>query len=383
MYGYQRAGVFLMGLLAFNAMAQSSDDSVAHSYKTRLDSFWSGAQLYQPADATGLQSVALVGRYHGQYWDVQADQGQADGWESRRFIFGMQAKFADQYLFDLQMHVNDDFSPVYDGLYTASLKWSSAKDRFSINGGRLDYVYTGLERSTSSKKISTFERGQLVAQLMPGEVVGLYSESELGSVSLRTGLYSGEIGDEFSEFDAGLAAGVGIQMSIPLFYEQGDLHLDYLYNDGDVENNAFEPYKNIVSIWHQGRIGRLSLGMDITAGAGSYDARPDVYGLTLIPVVDLNRDAWVEGDRLQLALRYQLSRSNRDNGLDLPGRHERKVTSGAGNRYQAIYMGLNYLIYGDRLKLMAGAEYAQMRDQADDGGRYDGWSYLAGVRLYF
>jgi hypothetical protein len=46
-------------------------------------------------------------------------------------------------------------------------------------------------------------------------------------------------------------------------------------------------------------------------------------------------------------------------------------------------MGINYLIFGDRLKLMAGAEYSFMRDSADAGDPYNGWTYLAGVRVYF
>jgi hypothetical protein len=32
---------------------------------------------------------------------------------------------------------------------------------------------------------------------------------------------------------------------------------------------------------------------------------------------------------------------------------------------------------------MAGAEYSRMKDSADDGGEFKGWTYLAGVRFYF
>jgi len=69
--------------------------------------------------------------------------------------------------------------------------------------------------------------------------------------------------------------------------------------------------------------------------------------------------------------------------LNLQKRYEQEVTSGSGDQYQAFYAGLNYYIYGYKLKLMAGAEYARMKDSADDGGDYKGWSYLAGVRFYF
>jgi hypothetical protein len=59
------------------------------------------------------------------------------------------------------------------------------------------------------------------------------------------------------------------------------------------------------------------------------------------------------------------------------------VATGAGDHYQAYYLGLNYFLNDDKLKLMAGAEYAQMLDSVTDGGEYQGWTYLAGLRLYF
>ncbi len=88
-------------------------------------------------------------------------------------------------------------------------------------------------------------------------------------------------------------------------------------------------------------------------------------------------------DPLQLALRYQYASSNEDNGLHLQRRYEEKVTEGEGDNYQAFYAGLNYFLYGHKLKLMLGGEYAHMDDAADDGGEYRGWTWFGAVRLYF
>ena len=55
---------------------------------------------------------------------------------------------------------------------------------------------------------------------------------------------------------------------------------------------------------------------------------------------------------------------------------------GRGDRYHAFYTGLNYQLRGHKLKLMAGTEWATM-DGGGDGGSYNGWTWLAGVRLYF
>ena len=53
------------------------------------------------------------------------------------------------------------------------------------------------------------------------------------------------------------------------------------------------------------------------------------------------------------------------------------------------YLGLNYSIYQQKLKLMTGIEYFDMAGVADDdiaitdGGNVDGWSFISGIRLYF
>jgi hypothetical protein len=136
-------------------------------------------------------------------------------------------------------------------------------------------------------------------------------------------------------------------------------------------------------LWHQGRIGPFGLGVDLTAGHG-LDGRKSVFGVVLLPTWVLKENLLRTGDSLVAVLRYQYAVSDGENGLQLQERYEEKVGPGGyGNAYQAIYAGLNYLIYGDRFKLMAGSEYAVMQDTADDGGSYRGWTHQAGVRVYF
>ena len=375
--------VFLVaGLYSGHLWADASTGSQETKHPSLFSAVWSNSELYQDDDDQGIESFSLVGRYHGQQWSVNASEGNASGWENRRMIFGFQARIAHQFLLETQMHINDEFDPVYDGLYSSFIKWSPPDKNYSLSLGRLDYLFTGLERSTSSKKLYTIERGLLVNQLMPGEVVGLYGRGKHGDLSFQAGLFSGNIEKEFSNFDAGIASVVGLGHSLPLFYDKGTLHLDYLYNDGNTDNNAFEPYKNTVSLWHQGYMGPFFMGVDLTAASGIGE-RSNVYGLTLQPNYDFARNLIIDGDKLQLNLRYQLALSDHDNGLNLQRRYEREVTSGSGDEYHAYYAGLNYYIYGYRLKLMAGAEYAKMKDSADDGGDYKGWTYSAGVRLFF
>ena len=48
----------------------------------------------------------------------------------------------------------------------------------------------------------------------------------------------------------------------------------------------------------------------------------------------------------------------------------------------AAYFGVNYYIYGHKLKLMAGTEYHHM-DGGGDGGDFDGWTSTVGLRMSF
>jgi phosphate-selective porin OprO/OprP len=343
---------------------------------------WESLTLYENPENDVIESLFLVGRYQGQYWLVSADQGNADGWENRRFFLGAEAEMFRQITLQLQMRINEDFSPFYGGLYQALVEWSP-NESFSLTAGRLDFLFNGLERSIGSTRMVTFERGLIVNQVMPGEVVGAVVEGQPGDFSYRGGIMSGSVNDEFTDFKGGVGLFAGVGYAVPLFFESGSLHLDYLFNNGDPENNAFQPYDHVLSLWHQGNTGPFGLGVDLTWAHG-LDARPALFGITLLPTYMLAKNVLRKGDALQAVLRYQFATSDGDNGLQLQPRYEQNIVpGGAGDRYQAVYVGLNYLIFGDRLKLMTGLEYSTMHDSAHDGGEFNGWTYSAGVRVFF
>jgi len=346
------------------------------------DRIWAAPVLYESTDNSTVQSFSLIGRYHGQYWAVRADQGDAQDWENRRMIFGFNSKWFQNLTLQAQMYVKTGEGQLYDGLYVAFLEWSSPATDFTISAGRLDYLFTGYERSTSSKKINTIERGLLVNQLMPAEVVGVHFQGKQGHFSYQAGLFSRSIEEEFSDFDTGSAGVIGGAYDTPLFFEEGSLHLDYLYNSSSTEGNAFRPYRHIVSLWHQASSGRLGMVIDLTV-ADPLETKGHVWGLTLEPTWMLTSELFGNDDPLQLALRYQYAYASEENGLHLQRRYEEEVTEGEGDRYQAFYAGLNYYLYSHKFKLMAGAEYAHMKDDANDGGAYRGWTWFGAVRLYF
>jgi len=372
---------FIVALIAgFNLTGWCQQDNEAAP--GFLDRVWAAPVIFDDPEHAVIQSFSLIGRYHGQYWDVDADQGDDAGWENRRKIIGFSSRWFRDFTLQAQMYLKTNGGSLYGGLYEAFIEWSPPNTDLSLSVGRLDYLFTGYERSESSKRINVIERGLLVNQVMPAEVVGAHLEGKSGRFSYHAGVFSGSIDEEFGDFDSGAATVVGAALELPLVYETGKLHLDFLHNGAEPDGTAFKPYRNVVSLWHRGASGRLDVGVDLTL------AQPEATGgnllsLTLEPTWMLARGLIGRNDALQFVLRYQYARSSRDNGLLLQKRYEQTVTHGYGDHYQAVYTGLNYFIYGQKLKLMAGGEFARMQDRADDGGDYRGWTWFGALRLYF
>ena len=78
---------WLLFLVAFHAVAQDVEPTTFWKRiqdKGLYERLWEATRLYENEENSVIQEFALVGRYHGQYWSVHADQGRADGWENRR-----------------------------------------------------------------------------------------------------------------------------------------------------------------------------------------------------------------------------------------------------------------------------------------------------------
>ncbi len=381
---------FGLALVAMSLAPAVMAETTQQPQPSIFDKIWAVPKLYQNDDNSVMQSFSLIGRYHGQYWMVRAEQGDDQGWENRRMIAGFDSQWFENFKFQAQINIATDqggLGHYYDGIYVIFVKWTPNDTDFSLSVGRLDYLFTGMERSTSSNRINTIERGLLVNQVMPGEVVGAHAKGKNGKFSYQGGVFSGSTDEEFSDFNDGTAAVIGGGYDTDWFGAKGILHLDYLYNHttddaDDDDDNAFTPYDHIVSLWHRSSRGRFALSTDLTAASGEDDI-PNIWSFTLEPTWVLRDGLFASSDSLQLVFRYQFANSDEDNGLELQQRYEQEVTQGFGNRYQAIYTGLNYYIYGQKLKLMFGGEFADMEDDADDGGAYRGWTWFGAIRLYF
>ena len=340
------------------------------------DRFWELPILIDKPDAQFIRKFRLTGRYHGQY--AYSSGSGYDGWESRRIRLGAQLDLFRHTSLQIAWRQEGDDS-VFD---TDSLdnNWISWRrwDAFGIKIGQQKPLWSQ-EWSTSSNALLTFERSLLINQLRPPHSLGVYAGGRLGRWAYGTGWFTGEKLDGSIHADGsfGLLSVAREVGDLVDFADELRWRIDYLYNR-ESEWDSGGGYRHALATGVSGRFGNALLTTDFVYGDGGDAVGGDVFGFTVTPAYDLVRD------RLQLVLRYQFATSG-GAGLRLQDRYEdpARGVEGRGDRYHALYGGLNYYLRGNQLKLMTGAEYSHMRDPGSGDSLYDGWTLLAGVRLAF
>ena len=399
---YRLPRIALMAVaLGGTAVAQSDDDVTEFVEPNAFERTWNLATLYKNDLNPLLEEFKLRGRYHGQYWDIDADDGSRSHWEDRRSRLGFDAKLFDKEVeLRADFQSNDGFTDLYDGLVDAYLRWKP-KTWLSFTAGKTKPLIGQYDWLESTNTQPTFERSQIFNQLGINRATALTAEGTAGAWSWRAGVYSndtpattggsGSFGDgEWGDLDGGVSGSVGLGYDFKhlLDVEKADFRIDWLHSDREKGDLVLGRYDDIVAgtFWlKKGYAGLVveayhAVGGDpVAQGANKKLDQSDVFGCFIQPTYDL-----IPG-KLQLVGRYTYANSDGPYGVQGQSRYERKVTSksggGVGDRYQAVYAGAQYFIHGDKLKLMAGAEWAEIRAPHHD--TYDGVTVLSGLRFSF
>lgn len=352
--------------------ADGKDDSV-------FDKIWSHATLYDNEANRSIQKFVLSGRLQTDSAWFDADQGDfTDNFVWRRFRFGFKSELFRNWLLHLEgdFDLNDSIGDSYNRLTDAYIGWTSGKNlSFKILKQSAGFTLDG---ATSSKRLLTMQRNNLTNNLWFTReyFTGISARGVFDqSWSYKVGVFSSDGSDELSKFDASYFTllSLGYQVRNMLQQSSGLIRVDYVYNDedSDAATRDFSQVLSLVSKWEAGSWG---LQTDLSAGKG-HAGQSDVWGVVLMPYYTFN-------PRIQAVLRYTYISSADDNGVRL-SRYEDRVVIGRGDEYNEIYAGLNVYFYGQKLMWQTGLEYASMKDDASDGGRYEGWGLSTGLRLYW
>jgi phosphate-selective porin OprO/OprP len=350
----------------------------AAAAESRLDDIWQHRTLYSNPDNPALQSLNLSGRAQIDSAWYDADQGDYDDTRWRRFRFGFTADVlaAGALRLEGEFDFNNKPNSSYRRLTDAHFEWQFEND-WKLTALKQSAGFT-LDGATSSKRLLTPERNALTHNLWftAEYFTGLDLKGDCGTGwTCRGGLYSSDGNDELSKFNASYFSLLSVKRELGEQWGQDklSLRLDYVHNDKDEAANTrrFNDVLSLVTHWQNGPWG---LSADISGGLG-WGNQSDMLGLVAMPW-------WRQTPALQWVARYTFMRSDDDNGLRL-NRYERDIVKGRGDEYQELFLGLNWFFYDHKLKWQNGLHYTDMQDDADDGGEYQGWGLISGLRAYW
>lgn len=401
--------------------------------ETAWDRAWSGFTLYKDDNNPILQEFALQGRLQVQYADGQSDNGHfdiedfkngsaandqsvwGDHFEARRARVGFKSKWYQNWKLEGQIDADttDGANDIYRDIYDLYLTYAPS-DALNVTVGKTKVKF-GREQEVSSKEILTFERSLVSNLLFPGELTGVMVNGKglYDHWSYELGVYGADRAREFAGYDEGtvVLGKIGYDYSSQSGLDTAIASFQYMHNTNpgykEVDDDNFyasgsPAFTDSIALTNDISIGRFGLITDILYGFGFEGSveqagveknlnQTDVFGISIIP-------SYYIADGLQLVGQFQWATSGNaeaKNGstpatsnLGLYNRYEKWAPNVIqnGEDYTSFYLGLNYYLYGHKLKLMNGIEYSTMNGGLEKRGQtasYDGYTFLTGLRFSF
>ena len=387
---------------------------------TTYDKLWSLFTLYKDENNPILQEFSLQGRLQVQYADgasnghydiedfkngsaANAQSVWGDKFEARRARLGFKSRWYQNWKLEGQIDADttDGLDDFYRDIYDLYLIYAPS-DAFNLTVGKTKVKF-GREQEISSKEILTFERSLISNLLFPGELTGIMASGKglAEHWTYELGVYASDRAQEFADFGQGAvvlakvgydyASQSGLDTAVASFQYMHNTEPGYREQDhGNFFASASPAFTDSLALTNDITMGRFALTTDILYGFGYSGTaeqankavalnQSDVFGISLIP-------SYFIADGLQVVGQLQVATSTDPNGLSLYNRYEKwapvpkpgKPGKDAGNTYTSGYLGLNYYLYGHKLKLMSGLEYSHL-----GGGDYNGYTFLSGLRFSF
>jgi len=340
------------------------------------DRIWRFAEWYRNDKARVIQRVQFTGRYQHDYALVDSDQGDHDEWNIRRFRLGGRVTMFRTFLFHAEVELNpQERDPFYVRFTDFYLQWSR-NPRLVLTGGKQAVQFTS-EGATSSRELLTVDRSNLANNIWFGQeyMPGFSVSGRVAPWVYRAGVYSsGAMNREFGEFNGGVftLALLGYDFGPKLGLREALVTGNYLYQQEDPNNTFTRQLRHILSVHTRFDDSKWGLRTDVSKATG-YLGQSDLWSVMAMPFLNVT-------PKFQLVGRYTIVKSDGNNGVRLTT-YESRVVPGRGDRFDEFYAGANYYFYAHRLKLQTGIEWAEMKDNANDGGAYSGVAWTSGIRV--
>ncbi len=378
------ASKFLTLLMLLTVSAGFASEAVESSI---YDKIWGLTTLYHNTDNSVIQDLSLTGEIFSQWASGTSNRGSfssgdlppASRWgdiDVPVFRLGINAQLLGSLRLNAVVDVNPNLNPFYKDIYELNLTYAP-NDAFNFGVGKQKGRFFSQEYSTRTRELLEFNQSLLVNTLVPRGLTGIWINGKLHHWVYALAGFAGDYETEFTRFNAGavIQGSIGYDFASPLGVDKALVRLDY--QGSTSTKNSFGPGKfahalSLNSTYQKGRFGFYT---DLLGGTGT-GSQGDVWGMIVAP------HWFIIEQKLQLIARYQCAHGD-NNGLKLQTRYESLApeildTKGIGSDYQAAYLGLNWFLYGYKLRLMTGLEYSDLT-----GGpkNFSGWTYLTGLRL--
>jgi phosphate-selective porin OprO/OprP len=354
------------------AMAQTAPPDTESIY----DKAWRQFTLYDNKTSRVVQRVQLSGRFQHEFVSVDADEGELGEWNTRRFRVGPRLQLFQTFTVATEAELNpQEHDPLYVRLTDVYVQWSP-NARLAVTVGKQGMPFT-MDGMTSSKELVTIDRSNLTNNMwFPQEYLpGVSVSGRTAPWTYRVGMYSsGEMNREFGKFDGSISTLglLGYDFGERVGLKEALVTGNYVHQSPDIDNTFTRQLEHVVSLNVQLEDDRWGLRGDLSTGSG-YFTQSDLWGVMVMPHFNVT-------GKLQAVTRYTHVSSDGANGVQL-GSYENRVVRGRGDAYNEIYLGANYFVYGHKLKLQTGLQFADMADRANDGGAYSGAAWTTGLRI--
>jgi phosphate-selective porin OprO/OprP len=358
------------------APAAAAQGAAGADTATIYDKIWQQFTLYDDKNNHVVQRVQLSGRFQHEFVSVGADQGDLDEWNTRRFRVGPRLQLFRTFTVASEAEFNpQERDPLYMRLTDVFVQWSP-NARLAVTVGKQGMPFT-MDGMTSSKELLTIDRSNVTNNMwFPQEYLpGVSVSGRTAPWTYRVGMYSsGEMNREFGKFDGSIStlALVGYDFGKRMGVKEALLTGNYVHQSPDTDNTFTRQLEHVASVNLKLEDDKWGLRSDLSTGAG-YFTQSDLWGVMVMPYYNIT-------DKLQAITRYTYLSSDGVNGVQL-GTYENRVVRGRGDEYNEVYLGANYFIYGQKLKLQTGLQFADMNDRASDGGAYSGTAWTTGLRI--
>ena len=376
-------------------------------------------KFYENPEGDILQSAKLFLSYQHQVGAIDGTDNSGkdfkdDFEEVRRFWMGLSGKFGTYWKFKVVSQLSNDRHNYPDSQGGSYRQWGhetfrSANITFDADSfwdiKSVDSMEIGYGRRSgrmadewqrSSTSINCLERSSFANKLWlydkeKGNPMAAWIKWKTGKHSFDTAVFSGTYDDYiggWSDSKVYYASWLG-DYSEMSSYELHEYWLSFYKQDGGIDQDRLAG-GNEWALSFVNRLGGESWALHSTLAFGDNGTQSKIEragsfgGGVLMPMY------WIKKDKLKLVARYLYQQSNQVEGLKLNSRYgplaDTRDTSidlnnGRGDKHHGLYLGLNYYLCGENLKLVSGIQHDDL--SSNGSTQYRGWSIGSSFRIWF